>query len=92
VQPISQEEKQLLAVQEELKRLDESIQSKCKTIKPNEIPDYFSHEFDNEESSTPQFEPVEEDVPEQIHGILSLTINISQHKYFCHPQVQATTF
>jgi hypothetical protein len=64
MQPISQEEKQVLAVQEELKQLDKSIQNKCKTVKHNEIPDYISHELDNEESDTPQFEPVEVDVPE----------------------------
>jgi len=65
VQPISTEEKQVLSVQEELKALDDIIESKFRTIKPTETPDFFSHEYDLEDDSkTPQFEPVEEDIPE----------------------------
>jgi len=64
VQPITSEEKQTIAVQDELKELDEAIQIKCKSIKPDEVSNFFSHQFNEDDYNTPQFEPVEEDIPE----------------------------
>jgi hypothetical protein len=64
VQPVSLEDKQVISVQEELKALNEAIENKCKSIVPSEVPDYLSHEFHDMESDTPQYDPIEEAVPE----------------------------
>jgi hypothetical protein len=67
VQPVSPEERQTDNVIQELAMLDDSIKNKFGNPIKEDIPDYFSH--DGQENmppdyTTPQFEPVEEGVPE----------------------------
>jgi hypothetical protein len=63
VQTITPEECLIDAVRDKLKELDAAIRSKYPTKNPDNVPDYFSHEQD-QEYSTPCFDPVEEDIPE----------------------------
>jgi hypothetical protein len=64
IQPITSEEKQTITEQDELNHLDEAIKIKCKSIKPDEISNFLLHQFNEDDYNTPQFEPVEEDIPE----------------------------
>jgi hypothetical protein len=57
IQPVTSEEWLKDTVMEELKELDTAIQNKYHSAGKEDIPDYFSH-------YTPQFDPMEEDLPE----------------------------
>jgi hypothetical protein len=65
IQPITKEEQMTDTVKQELVSLDEAIQNKLgKPSQDEDVPNYFEHEQETPDHITPEFEPVEESMPE----------------------------